>query len=308
MRAAVIASHVLAVLVLPILVLGLMNRTRALWTGRRGPPLLQPYFELARLVRKQSVYSVATTAVFRVGPLVVLATALVGGLLTPLFGVATFRFPYDFVVVAYLWGLGRALLMLSALDTASSFEGMGASREATYAALAEPVLFLTLGTLAMATGQTSFAGLLHVAVQTPGDVVVRAMSVAALLVILQVEAARSPVDDPATHLELTMIHEVMILDHSGPELAALHYGSAIKLTSCAALIATLLNPLAPSDGALRYAGANLVLVAVVAVLVGSIESLVARLRLKAVPQLILVAMGAALVSLLAGTWTGGAPG
>ncbi len=144
---------------------------------------------------------------------------------------------------AYLWGLGRIFLMLSALDTGSSFEGMGASREATYAALVEPALFLALGTLAAATGRTSFAEHPRRGVRHAGR---RSSSAWAcsltLFILLQVETARVPVDDPATHLELTMIHEVMILDHGGPDLAAVQYAAAMKLTLCAALVAGLLNP------------------------------------------------------------------
>ena len=201
--------------------------------------------------------------------------------------------------------------MLGALDTGSSFEGMGASREATYAALVEPVLFLVAGTLGAATGQSSFAELLHCRAVDPPTLVVWIGCVVALLLILQVESARIPVDDPNTHLELTMIHEVMILDHSGPDLAALQYGSAIKMTVCAALVATLLNPM-PAGSGTRHAWlvaiVNVGLTLGVAVVVGTIESLIARLKLKTIPQYVLVGILAAFVALLSSTWRSGGAG
>jgi formate hydrogenlyase subunit 4 len=230
----------------------------------------------------------------------------VAGLLAPLLGgVALLAFPYDFVVFAYLWGLGRIFLMVSALDAGSSFEGMGASREATYAALLEPALFLALGTLAAATGQSSFAAMLHVGFGSLAQVVVSAGCLVTLVVVLQVEAARVPVDDPTTHLELTMIHEVMILDHSGPDLAAVQYAAAIKLTVCAALIATMVNPLTPAAGPALVAAVNVGLTLGVAVAVGLVESLVARLRLQLLPHYVLVGAASAFVALLTTAWLQG---
>ncbi len=296
-------AHLAALLGLPLLLLGLIVRVKALAAGRRGPPLAQPFFDLARLLGKRPVYSEVTSWVFRAGPLVVLATALLAGLMTPLLGAAApLGFPYDFVLVAYLWGLGRLAQVLAALDTGSAFEGMGASREATFSALVEPALFLALGTLAAATGRTTFAALLAGGARGPAQWVVVAGCAAALFVVLLVEAARVPVDDPTTHLELTMIHEVMILDHSGPDLAFLQYGAALKLTSLAGLLAVLLNPVPAAAGGAAVAAGALGLTLLVAVLVGVVESLTARLRLIAVPQLLLAALVAALVALLTSAW------
>jgi formate hydrogenlyase subunit 4 len=309
MTPLLLAGHLLALLLLPVLMVGLINRTRALWGGRRGPRLVQTLFDLARLLRKRPVYSDATTIVFRLGPLVALATALISGLFVPLLGPRTpLAFGFDFVVVAYLWGLGRMGLMLAALDTGSSFEGMGASREAAYAAMIEPALFLTLGTLATATGHTSFAEILRSEQHTPAGLLISCACVVALLIVLQVEASRVPVDDPSTHLELTMIHEVMVLDHSGPELAALQYAAALKMTICAALVAAMVNPVPAAAGLLAVAGANLLLTAAVAVVVGCVESLVARLQLKVIAQYVFVALAAGLVALLTTAWKQGAAG
>lgn len=302
MTALLSAAHLLALLLLPIPLVGIVQRTKARWAGRRGPRLLQTASDLRRLLAKRPVYGQVTTGLFAAGPLVLLATTLVAGLLSPLLGpFAPLAFPYDFVVFAYLWGLGRFFLVLAALDTGSSFEGMGASREATYSAFLEPALLLALGTLAAATGHASFAGLLDVGFQTPARAVVTLGALVALLVVLQVEAGRVPVDDPATHLELTMIHEVMILDHGGPDLAAVQYAAALKLTVCAALVAGLVNPLRLASP-LVAALASLALTALVAVAVGLVESLVARLRLRVVPQYLLVASASAAVALLATAW------
>jgi formate hydrogenlyase subunit 4 len=296
------AAHLAALLLLPFPVVGLVNRTKAIWAGRKGPRILQSASDLRRLLRKRPVYSATTTVVFRAGPLVLLATTLVSGLVAPLLGgVAPVSFPYDFVVFAYLWGLGRFALIVAALDTGSAFEGMGASREATYAALLEPTLFLALGTMAAATGRTTFAAMLQLGFGGPAQLVISLGVFLALFVVLQVEGARVPVDDPTTHLELTMIHEVMILDHSGPDLAAVQYAAAMKLTLCASIVATLLNPLRGAGG-LATAAVNVALTAAVAVLLGCVESLVARLRLKAVPLYVLVGAASASVALLATAW------
>jgi len=309
-RLASIALHVTTLLVLPIFVVGIINRTKALASGRKGPPLAQTLHDLVRLLRKRPVYSTVTTPIFSAAPYVVLGTALVSGLIVPLLGRAgPLSFPFDFVFFAYVFGLGRLALILGALDTGSAFEGMGASREATYSALVEPIFFLVAGTLSAATGTSSFSALLQLRVLDPASIVVWVGCVVALFLILQVESARIPVDDPTTHLELTMIHEVMILDHSGPDLAAMQYGSAVKMTVCAALIASLLNPLdGGSAGVASIAAVNVGLILGVAVVVGVVESLIARLKLKAIPQYVLVGVVAAFVALLSSTWRSGGAG
>lgn len=303
MTALLLAGHLLVLFLLPILFVGLINRTKAIWSGRKGPPLLQTLFDLVRLLRKGAVYSTVTTPLFRLGPLVLLATTIVSGLFIPLLGTSVpLTFPFDFVAVAYLWGLGRIFLMLPALDTGSSFEGMGASREATYSALAEPSLFLTLGTLALATGHQSFGDMLHVGVTTPYGFAVTVASVVAMFVILQVESARAPVDDPNTHLELTMIHEVMILDHSGPDLAFVQYAAAMKMTIGAALIAALLNPFYGQLASTLTVAVNVGITLSIATAIGCIESLIARFKLRAVPQFIVIGLVAAFAALLTAAW------
>ncbi len=297
--------HLLVLAVLPIVVIGFINRTKALWAGRRGPPILQFAFDLARLVRKRSVFSSTTTFVFRITPYIVLVTGAVSGAIVPMLGLpAPIEFPFDFVWFAYVWGLGRFALMLGALDTGSSFEGMGASREATFSALLEPAFFLVAGAACLTTHERSFAAMLHLRGAGSGAIV-WACAVVALFVVVQVESARMPVDDPTTHLELTMVHEVMILDHSGPGLAAVHAGSAIKLTVGLGLIATLLNPLVGRASAAMVIASNVALILLLAVTIGTIESVIARLKLKTVPQYIAFAVVAAAIGLLATTAVGG---
>jgi formate hydrogenlyase subunit 4 len=299
----VIVADALAILVMPLLLAGLILRTKSLWSGRKGPPLLQPAYDVLRLLRKSAVYSETTTPVFRVGPWVFLLTALGTAAVTPLLGSGSgMSFPFDFVWFAYAWGLGRVAVMLAALDTGSSFEGMGVARESTFSTLVEPTLFLIAGALSLQTGSRSLSEIMLLRAGGPdASPVIWTCAVAALFIVLQVESARMPIDDPSTHLELTMVHEVMVLDHSGPDLAAIQYGSALKLYVAAAVLATLLNPAAGAPGPLP-ALLNLALCAVVAVAVGTVESLIARLRLRAVPKYIVVAMLSASVALLASAW------
>jgi formate hydrogenlyase subunit 4 len=299
MNGLLTACHLLAVLLAPFVMVGVINRTKALWAGRRGPPIMQSAYDVARLLRKRVVYSTTTTALFRHGALVALVATLAASFFSPLVGsFAPLAFDFDFVAFAYLLGLGRIFLMLSALDTGSPFEGMGASREASFAAFAEPALFLLFGAAALATGATSFAAMLGGLHETERFAWVAGPIVVALGILLQTEAARVPVDDPLTHLELTMIHEVMILDQSGPELAAMQLAASLKLTLYAGMIAALLNPYDPVTATLPALGTTVLLMVAVAALVGTVESLVARLRMKWVPRYILVAMLAAAASLV----------
>lgn len=300
-----VVGNILAMLVMPIVLVGTINRVKALWSGRRGPPILQLAFDLWRLVRKTPVYSKVTTPVFRLGPIVVLVTAVASGCIVPLVGTTSLvAFPFDFVWFAYVWSLGRVALMLGALDTGSSFEGMGASREATFATLLEPVLFLVAGALCLHTGARSFEEALVPRLYAPSAIVMWVAAITALLVVVQVESARMPVDDPTTHLELTMVHEVMILDHSGPELALLHLGAAIKMFVGISVVAMLLNPLA-GERSLAAAGAHLGCCFAIAVAIGMSESLIARLKLRVVPQYIVVALVAAGIALLSMLGRGG---
>ncbi len=287
----------LAVVLSPLMV-GVINRTKSIAAGRTGPPLLQPYFDLRRLLGKGAVFSRTTTWLFRAGPIVGLAATLVAVGLIP-FGncPAPLRFEGDLVLLAYLLGVARLFTVLAALDTGSAFEGMGASREVLFSALAEPALLLGLAALAQNTQFFSLSNM-H-AVLTFGLWTTRGLTLAlvavALLVVLLTECARLPIDDPNTHLELTMIHEVMVLDHSGPDLAFIEYAAALKLWLLGSLVVGVVVPVRtvfwPLDVVVALGG-----MLVLAILVGVLESVMARLRLVRVPQLL---VGAAMLSALA---------
>ena len=290
----------LQALTLSPLLLGVINRTKALFAGRKGQPLLQSYFDLWKLLRKGAVYSRTTTWVFRAGPIVGLAAVLVATALVPLGGVpATVSFTGDLVLFAYLLGLMRFFTVLAALDTGSSFEGMGASREVAFSALAEPALLLGLAALARQTGSLSLSTIYS---SLSADTWLKAgpmlaLVAAALMVVLLAENARIPVDDPNTHLELTMIHEVMVLDHGGPDFAFILYGAALKLWVLGALFTGLILPIRTgnpwSDG-----GAGLLGMLAIAIIIGIVESSMARLRLLRVPQLLVGAGALAAVALI----------
>lgn len=297
MRIASLLPPLLALVFAPLL-LGITNRTKAFMAGRVGQPLLQPYYDIWKLLQKGAVYSRTTTWVFRAGPIVGLGAVLTALALMPFGGTpALLAFPGDLVVFAYLLGLVRFFTVIAALDTGSSFEGMGASREVTFSALAEPALFLGLAAVARHTGTFSlssmFTGITTASWVQAGPALV--LLAAAFLVVFLTENARLPVDDPTTHLELTMIHEVMVLDHSGPDFAFILYGGALKLWLLGTLLVSVLVPVHSGAPWLDMAAAAAGMVGL-AVLTGLIESSMARLRLVRVPQLL---VGASVLSALA---------
>ncbi len=290
------AIHWLILLAGSPLLLGVINRTKAAVAGRVGPPLLQPYYDLWKLLHKGAVYSRTTSWLFRAGPMVGLAALACALLLVPLgASPALVSFPGDLLLLGYLLGLVRFFTVAAALDTGSSFEGMGASREVWFAALVEPALLVSLAAVLRETGSLALS-VHHVRLAGAWSHagVALALACAAMFVILLVENARIPFDDPNTHLELTMIHEVMALDHGGPDFAFILYGSALKLGLMAALLVGLVVPPTgvPIVETLMHLGAMVVL----AIVVGLVESSMARLRLVRVPQLL---VGAAALAALA---------
>ncbi len=297
--------HLALLLAAPLPLLGLIGKVKAWVAGRAGPPLLQPAWDILKLLQKGAVYSRTTTWVFIAGPIVSLATALAAGLLVPFASdSAPVAFAGDVVAFAFLLGLGRFFTMAAAIDTGSAFEGMGASREATFSAIAEPALFLCLLALCVPARALSF-GEAFAQAHAWGHAASPALLVAAFALgaVLLAEASRIPVDDPNTHLELTMVHEVMVLDHSGPDFAFIQYGYAVKLFVLAALLVRFALPI--PDGGTGVGAVAMFLGGQLGVFVaiGVIESVMARLRLPRVPQFLIGAcvVGAiALVALLAG--------
>lgn len=275
---------------------GVAVKTKSLLTGRRGPPVLQLYADLWKQIRKGAVYSRTTTWVFRAAPVVTLASLLVAAVFLPLDGrAAPAHFTGDLVAFSGLLALGRFALALAGMDTGSSFEGLGASREVTIASFAEPILLLCFLALVLATGDLSLSGMLGTPLVAAWPRAGASLSLVgvSLFVLLLAENSRVPVDDPATHLELTMIHEVIVLDHSGPDLALILYSGALKLALFGVLVVSVLVPRAgftgPAALALLFGGLGVVCVAV-----GVVEAVMARLRLARVPQLLVGASALAL--------------
>ncbi|MBI5836002.1 MAG: NADH-quinone oxidoreductase subunit H [Candidatus Eisenbacteria bacterium] len=281
---------------------GVAQRVKSWMAGRRGPALLQPYRDLLRLFRKGAVYSTTATWISQMAPPVIMAATLGAFLFVPLGAPrAPLAFPGDLVLFAYLLALARFALIALAMDAGSSFEGMGASREAWIAAMAEPALFLALGALAVMSGEISLSGLLASGsgASLYGAGLTRALVAVALWLVLLAETSRMPVDDPATHLELTMVHEVMILDVSGPDLALCEYANAVKLYGLSLLLSQVVVP--PGAGWGAHLLAQLAGVGACAALVGVTESLTARVAMRRVPQLLIgasVLAGVALVAAL----------
>ena len=283
--------HCVLIICMPPLLFGVINRTKATFAGRSGAPLLQPYYDLFRLLRKGSIFSRTTTWVFRAGPVITLAATLTAALLTPLGNhVAPLSFNGDMILFVYLLALGRFFTTSAALDTGSSFEGMGAAREVTFSCLAEPVIFVTLLVLSRLSGSLSLTGILtHSSALlwiTSGATLL--LLVTSLFFVLLAENCRIPFDDPNTHLELTMIHEVMVLDHSGPAFGMILYSSALKLFILGAFFLQVLLPLR-IGGPLPDWFIFFISMILLAVAIGVVESGMARYRLVRVPQMLLAA-------------------
>jgi formate hydrogenlyase subunit 4 len=284
--------HILLALTLPPLLLGVIAKTKALFAGRVGPAILQPYYDLVKLFQKGSVFSTTTTWMFKAGPVVGLATSMIALLIVPFVeGSAPIpSFTGDLILLAYLLGLGRFFTASAALDTGSSFEGMGAAREVTFACLAEPAFFLGLLVLTRLSGSLQLAAMLGSSLESHWSTASASLALVLLgwFIVLLVENSRIPFDDPNTHLELTMIHEVMVLDHSGPALGMVLYGAAMKLFLFGALVVRLALPFATGSVWLDW-GVFVAGMLAMAVVVGVVESTMARLRLTQVPVLLVAA-------------------
>jgi formate hydrogenlyase subunit 4 len=286
-----IVIQILLIAGLPPMLFGVSAKTKALFAGRVGAPVFQPYYDLIKLWRKDSLFSGTTTWIFWAGPAVTVAATAVAAFLVPLIGdAAPISFSGDMILFAYLLALGRFFQACAALDTGSSFEGMGAAREVTFACLAEPILFFGLLVLAKLSSGLSLSTMLAGPVSSNWQ----ASGASFLLVLvswfilLLAENARIPFDDPNTHLELTMIHEVMVLDHSGPVLGMIHFGAALKLFLFEALIVRVAMPFSLRNPWLQT-GVFIIGMLMLAVLIGVVESVMARLRLIHVPRLLVAA-------------------
>jgi formate hydrogenlyase subunit 4 len=278
---------------------GIIIRTKSLASGRKGPGILQPIRDLRVLMMKGSVFSKTTGLIFQIAPAISLASIICAILLLPFAKhQALISFEGDFVFFAYILAFGKFLSIIAALDTGSSFEGMGANREALFSMLLEPAFFILLATFAMFTGYTSFSDIFSHFFIT-GNHFVMIYSLIGFYMFAQIamiENSRLPVDDPKTHLELTMIHEVMILDNSGFDKALIHIGSYLKFAIYGALI---YNVMVPADWNTYLQAALFLMVQVVfAIIVGLLESYRARNKMNKNPKFILTLSAIALIAFM----------
>ncbi len=257
---------------------GTIIRTKSLASGRKGPGVLQPLKDILRLFRKGSVYSTTTSFIFRLAPVIYFSSVVMASLLIP-FGStkAMIGFDGDFIFFAYVLGLGKFFSIIAAMDTGSSFEGMGASREALYSMFAEPAFFILMGSFALLTGHTSFYDIFNaIYLNSYTGYALGTMAAIVLVLLSMIENSRMPIDDPKTHLELTMVHEVMILDNSGFDLGLILYTGYLKFAMYGAIIANFfIGGLAPGQALPLF----LLIQFSFAVFIGLIESFMARFRM-----------------------------
>ncbi|NLA23861.1 MAG: formate hydrogenlyase [Bacteroidales bacterium] len=288
---------IILILIAAVFFQGIIIRTKSIASGRKGPGVFQPMKDLGVLLRKGSVFSSTTGIIFRIAPSIGLASVLVAMLLVP-FGSqpAVISFGGDFVFFAYLLALGKFMLIIAALDCGSSFEGMGANREALFSMLVEPAFFILIGTFAMFTGYTSFSEIFNNFHFTDNNylLIFIVISFYLLIQIAMIENSRLPIDDPKTHLELTMIHEVMILDYSGFDKALIHITGFLKFAIYGALMTAVI---VPTEWSLSW---QIILFLVIqfffAVTIGLNESFRARYKMGRNPQYVLTLSAIALVA------------
>lgn len=292
--------HILVAASLSPLLLGFINRVKAVAAGRRGQPILQTYYDIWKLFRKGWVLSRTVSPVFALGPAVNFAAMLVAAALIPFgSGDSLLSFPGDIFLLAYVIGLGRFFTVIAALDTGSSFEGMGASRESEFSILAEVAFVVALVALAVETKSYSVAAIFQSVSAdlwfASGPALILVM--VALFIVLIAESSRIPVDDPNTHLELTMIHEVMVLDHCGVDLALITVSSCLKFMIFATLFAGVAIP---RSGLCPWLSSVTALAGVFSVsfFVGVLESSMARLKLLRVPEFLCVAVSLSTLALI----------
>ena len=257
----------LIVLILPFFFIGLINKMKAIYVGKQGASIFQPYYDFFKLIKKGEVISETSSFVFQIAPSINLACAIIAAVLLTLF-----HFEGDFILFSYVLALGKFFSVIAAMDTGSSFEGMGASREVSYTSFVEPAFFIIIGSLAALSGHYSFLSIFGL-LQSKNEIVmlIAILAVFAIFMMILIEGSRVPIDDPKTHLELTMIHEFMVLDNSGVDLAFIHYASALKMLLFSALIAAIICP--------QYLWASLLVILFIAFLIATIESIGARIRL-----------------------------
>ena len=280
--------NILILLIFPFLMIGIIKKTKAFWAGRKGVSIFQPFWDFARLMKKDSIYSETTSWIFKFNPIIYFASILFAGFFVPIIsGIAIINLKFSFIIFAYALGIGKFFSLLSALDTGSSFEGMGASREACFSTIVEPAFFIAMASISALTQNYSFTNL-KLILENAGiyGILIIILISFTLLIMLLIEGCRVPVDDPTTHLELTMIHEVMILDNSGVDLAFITWGAAIKVFLFVALIANILLPY--NLPLIITLSLFLLILIGISFVIGTIESAIARFRMTHVLEFIFI--------------------
>lgn len=295
------------------LVVGLTRQVRARWEGRSGAGILQPWRDIVKQLGKQQIKPLGTTVVFAAAPVMVAASTLLVAAIAPLVATGSpLDTSADLVAVVGLLFLGTVALTLAGIDTGTSFGGMGASREITIAALVEPTILLAVFALSIPAGSANLGALVAHTIAHPGEAVSLAAVLAfvALVIVIVAETGRLPVDNPATHLELTMVHEAMILEYAGPRLALVEWAAGMRLTVLLALLANLFVPwgiAGSGSGAIDILIGLAAVVAKVAVLAGvlaTVEQFMAKLRLFRVPELLAGSFVLALLAVIAANFFG----
>ena len=287
--------QLLVVLLLAPLVNGIIKKVKALSQKRKGPPILQLYFDIYKLLKKDTVVSDASSWIFRAAPYITFVSAVTASLFVPVtLQLEPSGFTGDIILAVYLLALGRFFMVLAGLDTGSTFGGMGSSREMMISSLVEPSLLISLFTMGLIAKSTSFHAIMKMS-EAEGLIVTRPVYILlflAIFIVLLAETARIPVDDPATHLELTMVHEAMLLEYSGRHLALMEYAAVVKQLIFIALLANIFIPL---DGLIPVGSFILALiislvvfvikVVFISALVAAVEVSTVKLRLFSVPNL-----------------------
>ena len=289
--------NLIILLFVPFLMMGIIKKTKAFWVGKKGASVFQPLYDFIRLMKKDFVISNTTSEVFRIAPVINLTAVIFAALFAPLAsGQAIINIPAGLIVFAYTLGLGKFLSLISAMDTGSSFEGMGASREACFTTIVEPAFFILIASIMTLSGNYTFDALSKI-ISSAGSfgILIIIFASVILFIMVLVEGSRVPVDDPATHLELTMIHEVMILDNSGSDLAFFSWANGIKIMLISSLIAKMIIP--DNIGIWLAILLYLAVMFVISALIGTIESSMARIRMSHVFEFVFIMSSLALVVL-----------
>lgn len=287
--------NIVLLLIVPFIMVGIIRKTKAFFGARKGASIFQPLYDFIKLMKKTSIYSNSTTAIFRIAPVVGFACVLFACLFIPVIkGQSILNIQGGLIIFSYALGLSKFLSLIASMETASSFEGMGCSREACFTTIIEPAFFVVIASI-MAICKVYTFDSLSMIIQNSGSIgyLIIAFAVLALFIMLLAEGCRVPVDDPSTHLELTMIHEVMILDNCSSELGLITWASAMKMFLLSSLISALILP--QNLSLWVSVGAFLCVLLVISILIGVLESAIARLRMSHVFEFIFVMNSFALV-------------